>query len=131
MREDWMIKWDGFSDIANNDGEFKVAARFWSGSLRLDFDDYSIRASIENGALKPFEQTSRDSAATVTISAPNGDWEKLLVPTPRPFFQDVIVAQIHHGFEIGPSPMAYAAYYPAIRRLIDLVRRERNSKGHV
>ena len=46
---------------------------------------------------------------------------------PKPFYQDLYAATIHHGFSVAGDTLDYCAYYPALRRLIELMRAERQS----
>ena len=48
-------------------------------------------------------------------------WRELLAPVPRPYYQDLFGAQLAHGVRLPADPLAYAAYYPALRRLMQLL----------
>ena len=56
------------------------------------------------------------------IVGPADGWEKMLQPAPPPFYQDLYGAQIHHGFAIHGAIEDVGPYYPALRRLIELLR---------
>ncbi len=45
---------------------------------------------------------------------------------PRPFYQDPFFASVHHGIELNPDQLDYAAYYPALRRLVGVLREMSN-----
>jgi hypothetical protein len=112
---------------ANNDGEFKLAARLWNADLRLDVGDESYLLRIRDGSVAEFRAIGREDGAAlntlVTISAPLNEWHELLKPVPRPFFQDLMAAQTRHGFKVeGADLTAFNPYYRAINRLFELMR---------
>ena len=46
-----MIAWTELTQRLNEDSEFRLAARFWSATLRLDLGDASHRLRFEEGRL--------------------------------------------------------------------------------
>ena len=46
---------------------------------------------------------------------------------PRPFYQDLYAATVHHGFSVSGDTLNYCAYYPALRRLVELMRDARHA----
>ena len=59
--------------------------------------------------------------ADIFIGAPEATWDEMLAPVPRPFHQDLLGAAIHHGVALPADQTIYAAYYPALRRLMQLL----------
>jgi hypothetical protein len=51
----------------------------------------------------------------------------LLAPVPRPFYQDLFGAQLHHDIELNANPLDFAPYYPALRRLLEILREARSA----
>jgi hypothetical protein len=113
-----MIAWNELAGRANADPEFRYAARFWNATLRLDVGAASFRVRIEDGRVAETAPCGGAEACDLFVSAPEADWRELLAPTPRPFYQDLYGAQIHHGVRLPEDPVVYAAYYPALRRLL-------------
>ncbi|HTO53371.1 MAG TPA: hypothetical protein VMR50_08290 [Myxococcota bacterium] len=113
-----MIAWNELPGRANQDPEFRYAARFWTATLRFDVGSASYRVRVENGAVAEAAPCAPSAACDVFVSAPESDWRELLAPTPRPFYQDLYGAQVHHGVRLPEDPVTYAAYYPALRRLL-------------
>ncbi len=112
---------------ANNDGEFKLAARQWTADLRLDAGDESYLVRVRDGLIADFRMLDKTERVTVsplvTISAPRTDWAELLKPVPRPFFQDLMAAQTRQGFRVeGNDLTAFNPYYRAVNRLFELMR---------
>ena len=110
------------------DGEFRLAARFWTGSVRLNLPGGPVLVALEDGAVS----NAADSAAeaTLTISAPDDVWAKLLSRVPPPMFNDLAPAAAF-GLTVDGDLETYWQYYPAVRRLVDLVREEWNSHGAI
>lgn len=116
------------TEIANSDGEFQIAARFWNANLRLDARDESGDVSyllrIRDGRIVEF--TRLDSApkvdCDVTISAPLVDWREMLKPVPKPFFQDLMAAMTRQGFRVEGDLLGFNPYYRATCRLIEIMR---------
>jgi hypothetical protein len=121
-----LISWGELARRVNEDGEFRLASRFWDASLRLDVGAESHVLCFHGGELCEVSPCAPHAACDVHISAPSEEWEKLLEPSPRPFYQDLLAAQIHHGFTLSEDPLAFAAYYPALRRLVEILRETRS-----
>ena len=117
-----MIDWTTLPERTNADPEFRLAARHWTATLRLDVGDDSHALAIEDGEVKGIAAGDPTSETDVFISASSAEWAELLADVPRPFYQDLSAAAIHHGVRLPPDQEQYAAYYPALRRLIQLMR---------
>jgi hypothetical protein len=117
-----LIAWDELARRVNEDDEFRLASRFWEATLRLDLGPESHRLRFEGGRLREIESCDPEADCDLHISAPLEDWERLLAPLPGPFYQDLFGAQLHHGFQMNADPLDYAAYYPALRRLVEILR---------
>jgi hypothetical protein len=120
-----LIAWDELAGRVDEDGEFRLASRFWDATLRLDLGPESRRLCFEEGRLREIGSCDPDAACDLHISAPLEDWERLLAPVPRPFYQDLLGAQLHHGFQMNADLLDIAAYYPALRRLVEILREAR------
>ena len=116
-----MIAWTELQRRLNADGEFRYAARGWDATLRLDVGAASHRLRIEDGSVVDVDPCEGDAACDLFVGASEDDWRELLAPVPRPYFQDLFGAQLLHGVRLPEDPLAYAAYYPALRRLMQLL----------
>ena len=123
-----MLDWNEVKIKANADGEFCIHARMWNSSLRIGIGDQRKRIDIESGKISEIDEWHGGGPADFAISASQRDWEELLQDVPKPFYQDLYPASIHHGFEITGDRDNYCAYYPAIRRLIEIFREVRNAQ---
>ena len=107
-------------ETANLDAEFRQAARLWSTRLCLRAGEEAHLVRIEDGRVTAVED--RADPFDVCISGPAAGWRELLAPLPRPFYQDLWGAIAHHGFAIEGDEVGFHAYYPAARRLLELLR---------
>ena len=125
---DWATDryWSNVQEAANADAEFRRHARFWNATIRLGLGNRKLKLRIENGAVVGIAPWFGAIATDLSIGAAEDDWQALLAAEPRPFYQDLYAAAIHHGFDIVGDTDDYCAYYPALRRLIDLMRAVRN-----
>jgi len=112
---------------ANADGEFALHARFWNATVKLRVGQATYRMAVRDGKLTECAPWLGTVACDLSIEADEADWANLLEPMPKPFYQDLYAATIHHGFSVAGDTLDYCAYYPALRRLIELMRAERQS----
>src|SRR5687767_7749258 len=101
----------------NDDAAFRIAARFWSATLCLDAGDERCVVKIDNSRV-----TATDEPHTIRLSGPHDGWTKLLSHTPPPFYQGAWGAVVHHGFVIEGDFENWCQYYPAVSRLIEVLR---------
>ena len=111
---------------ANADGEFALQARLWNARISIASDADTFSLTVVHGRVSDAAEVNPTTAAQVRISGPRAGWDEMLRPIPKPFYHDLRAAVAHHGFAIDGELMHTAAYYPAIRRLIELLREVRN-----
>lgn len=105
---------------ANDDPEFRIAARFWSTDLRLASGERAWLVRLRDGRIAEVA-AARGGSADAGIAAPADVWREMLAPIPRPFYQDLYGAALHHGLEFENADALWP-YYPALRRLVELLR---------
>ena len=112
------------SAAANDDAEFKLAARFWTATLRLDVGDQPYLLKLSDGVIASFSPvtTPEDIQHDLHIAAPEADWRELLRPVPRPFYQDLMAARLRHNFTVEGDLLGFNPYYRAFNRLLQLMR---------
>ena len=113
---------DALRDALNSDFEFAHAARYWDASLRLGLGDAPLCVRIEGGRVVSVSPSKADDAVDVAIDGPTADWEALLAPVPRPFYQSVYAAAVHHEMALSGEPLDLYAYLAALNRMIDVMR---------
>jgi hypothetical protein len=108
---------------ANDDGEFAIAARMWDADIMLVSGTDAVRLTVRGGLITDVAAAPADAPALIRIVGPSDGWEKLLRAVPPPFYQDLFGAAVHHGFKIEGAIEDVYPYYPALRRLIEIARR--------
>jgi len=116
------IPWERVIERANQDGEFRIAARLWNATLRFDLGGRSVELTIGDGRLHAARPCDRGTRADASVSGEAGEWEELLAPVPRPLHQDLFGGISLGRFRLEGDAEAFYAYYPAVRRLVDLLR---------
>ncbi len=110
---------DHLRELANNDAEFSLAARNWTMTLRLDMAPETYLLHIRDGQLVEIARWRQArklwTSWQVAIAAPAADWQQFLAPMPKPFYQDIWGAVIHHGFTLEGDLESLYPYYPALR----------------
>lgn len=114
---------DKFYESVNNDPEFLIAARFWDILFKIDMGENRLILKIQDGKIAEVNRRpARDAPWAFKISAPEQEWEKFLKPIPEPFYHDIYAASVHHGFICEGDLESMYAYYPAIRRMFEIMR---------
>ena len=108
---------------------FRLHARFWTGTLKIANGPHGTRIDVRDGAISAIEPWYASLAGDLSVSASAAEWEALLAPTPQPFYQDLYAATVHHGFTATGDRTHFCAYYPALRRLVELMRDVKNSEA--
>src|SRR5258708_5317959 len=70
------------------DGEFLIAARFWTGGLRLEIGGRALGFAIAGGAPTPDDPVA-DAPGVITLSGPESVWAQLLAARPPRFANDL------------------------------------------
>ncbi len=103
----------------STDGEFRLAARHWTGGLVLEIGDRSLGLRLDDGKVTGGEPGGEGDV--MTLSAPASLWARLLAPVPPPFFNDIGAAW-SQGLERGGDPLVHAQYHGAAMRAVELLR---------
>ena len=122
-----MLDWNAVQARANDDGEFRIHARLWDATVRLGMGHRNFKMCIDGGSVRSIERWPGGVATDLAIHAPEADWEAMLAEIPRPFYQDLYAAAVHHDFEVAGNFTHYCAYYPAVRRLVEIMREVNNA----
>jgi len=113
-------------EAANGDPEFRLAARFWNTALRLEIGKEALLIHIEKGQISEIITGHQAFAfltpVNIVVSASTDEWQKFFERIPKPFYVDLWGAVTHHGFKVGGDMESLYAYYPAVRRLFDIMR---------
>ena len=108
--------------LVNEDPEFKLAARMWHGDVVFASGDDALRMTVRDGRVTEVVPSAAGAAAQVRIAATEDVWEQMLRPAPPPFYHDLFGAVARHGVVLAGEPTDVFPYYPALRRVIELLR---------
>ena len=122
-----LLDWPRLGKRANDDGEFRLLARFWNASIRIELGGEHVRLALRDGVVAGIEPWGGRTACDLTITAPESAWRELLAPLPKPFYHDLTAAAVHHEFGLFGDVRHRCAYYPAVRRLVELMREVHNA----
>jgi hypothetical protein len=108
------------------DRELARSARYWTGALHLGVGARSWALEFDAGRfVRATATASAPGPRDLAITAADAEWEQLLAPVPRPFYQDPYGASLHHGVSLGGDSETLFAYYGALRRVIEILREAR------
>jgi len=103
----------------NADGEFRLAARHWSGGLHIKFGERRLALILTQGSAS--EGMPDDGPDVLGFSGATEVWEKMLHKTPPPGYNDVIPA-LELGLSRTGDPLGHARFHGAVMRAIELLR---------
>jgi hypothetical protein len=112
-------------ETASADPEFQIAARYWSGTVRLDVgpDVYVLR--VQDGQITDFARISGSSGSfDLRIAAAPEEWDKLLEAVPPPFYVFIspVSASGISNFTVEGDMDVFYAYHAALRRFVEVMR---------
>lgn len=109
----------------NADTPFRLAARHWTGSIRLDCPPAPFEVVLRDGTVEvvrpPLQDGTGSGPGSVTLSAPAEVWADLLAPDPPPGCSDLGSAR-GRGLRFGGHAETAWQHYGALARLVELLR---------
>lgn len=112
---------DSLVEACRKDGEFRLAARHWTGSLRLEAPGSACAVRVQNGEVAAAPSSS-DAKGAIVLAASDATWAKLLSQKPPRLYNDISVLIASKEMTLQADPVCYAQYYPAVMRAIELLR---------
>jgi pimeloyl-ACP methyl ester carboxylesterase len=113
-------------ELCAGDSEFRMLARHWNGGLRLNIGEVELALILDNGV--PSAGATGEGAGHISLSGPIDAWNYLLSPVPPRGYNDVFPAMAAGIFPSG-HVLTLWQYYPAIQRIIDLLRQQMHGTG--
>lgn len=112
-----------FQKALNDDSEFRIAGRYWDGTIRFEFGADVCRLTLQGGEVVSIDaKVVEPGRGDVVVKAPVKDWAELLKPVPPPFYQEFYPAATHHDFRLEGDPDYIWPYYWALRRSAEILR---------
>jgi hypothetical protein len=117
---------DRIVSALNDDPEFRLMARRWDCRLVVRMGDQPYLIEIRGGEVRRITtRVTIFDASDIQIGGPHEGWLELLEETPGPLYQDLFPAVLHKGFTMTGDLESLFAYYPAVRRMWDVIRQVR------
>ena len=108
--------------LCDQDSEFKMASRHWSGGLRLIIGNQKLELFLENGEIV---SANYSPERVIEISGEADVWSRLLAARPARFNNDIIAnLSMRGGLSRKADKVVFAQYYSALMRSIELLRGE-------
>ena len=118
------MAWDAgrsLADVCAADGEFRLAARYWTGGLRFEAPGGVIGVSVTDGVVSS-RVPDRGAPGVVAFEAAQEIWDALLAATPPRLVNDLGFLVMGGPITLHGDPVLYAQTYPAVMRAVELLR---------
>jgi len=103
------------------DGEFREAARFWSGGLVLRIGAQEVSLKVDDGQVSEGEPGA--DVPVIDYSGSEATWVQVLATKPPRFHNDLMAnLSTGSGLAVSGDPVMHAQYYGAIMRAVELLR---------
>jgi len=120
-------KLEKIKTVLNGDPEFKIAARYLSADVLLKAGAASCVFKIREGLVNEIRLNPVMEPYSFSVVATAEAWEKLLLPVPPPYYNEVFAGMQQGTFMIEGDLETAFAYLRAINRQLDLLRKMQNS----
>ncbi len=117
------IDGDEFSRRCRDDGEFRLAARHWTGGLRLERGADVIGVTVADGDVAAGPPPA-DGDGVITLAAGPAVWADIAAAVPPPFRHDAATA-LREGLERRSDELVWWQYAPAVQRAVELLGPDR------
>ena len=124
-----LVDLERFKASVNEDPEFKIAGRFWDGTIKVGMGDQELILRVRDGKLQdvleptdPNDMLQQLYDWDIQVVGPEAEWRRFLQPEPQPFYHDLFAAVVRHDFAWGGDMEMWYAYYGALRRMFELMR---------
>jgi pimeloyl-ACP methyl ester carboxylesterase len=115
------VSMDRLATAANADGEARLHARGWTGSLTLVFDETPHRLAVADGVFSEGIPTEGSAEDLHVICRGSGElWAQILRSVPPPGLTDVLGAA-YSGMTVEPASFG-ADRQLGVRRVVELLR---------
>lgn len=123
-----LIDAESYMHALNKNPEFLIAARFWNAKLKFGMGETRYMVTVADGTVTrvdPSPGLMEDWDFDFFVTGPLEEWEKLLEPVPRPFYQALLPAVLLGGLDFGGDFETFCAYYRAFSRMVEVMRSHR------
>jgi pimeloyl-ACP methyl ester carboxylesterase len=117
----WTLTSAEFGRRCAEDGEFRLAARRWTGGLRLERGGVAIGVALTDGEVGP-STPAKGAPGVLTLSGPDEAWADLTAAAPARLQNDVTLLVGQGRLALDGERLLFAQYYPGVARAIELLR---------
>ena len=111
----------------NNDPEFKLVGRYMNVSIVIEFGAEKRLFRVRDGDLHEISRVvPLIDPVDICIRGKEEFWNKLLSPVPPARFQNLRAGAHAGNCEISGNGELYHAYFPAIQRMVNIMREMQN-----
>lgn len=125
---------NAWAEQCAQDGEFKLAARHWNGGFELSTGNERLQLCVVDGipVASAFDQSGGpldiESVGAFRLEGDEPFWSRMLAGPPPRFHTDFLAALGKGlGLSVSGDRLAYAQYYGAAMRAIELLRPSRTN----
>jgi hypothetical protein len=123
-----IIDMKAFSQVAKKDFEFTREVRYLNGVIKVGIGDDQYDLKFIDGKLQSIDDSRMpDSECKIVIRGTKEHWENMLQKYPKPFYQCLQSTAVKHGLHLSDTNETFA-YLPAMNRMVQLMRQERNRR---
>jgi hypothetical protein len=106
---------------ANDSESFKRAARYLTGTLKVDLATEAWLLRFENGEASEVTRVERDCYCDMWMAASAETWTNMMAESPVPFYQGVQSAKFAHDLDYSWNTMTMQ-YFPLLDALVRRMR---------
>ena len=112
----------------NNDAEFKLVGRDMTVNMVIEVGGDQRLFKVREGEVRAIgRMVPMTDPVDLYIKGAYEFWNNLLSPVPPPRFQNLYAAMHAGNCEIAGNSELYNAYFPAINRMINVMRELQNN----
>jgi len=109
-----------FAALCAADGEFILAAKGWTGGLRIDIGEAAVGVTVDDGDVSAVIPVA--GSGVIALSASDEVWQPVLAAIPAPL-KNCAYPLISRGqIEVEADGLTMWQYMPALDRAIELLR---------
>ncbi|MFC7157683.1 hypothetical protein ACFQPA_19840 [Halomarina halobia] len=112
-----------FTEVLEDDPEFRQSMRHFDGSIRLEVGDQTIWMKIYRGRVIEVLDQEAEFGTTFTISGPSEEWERLLTADHNPFGEQQTLGKLVFSGNVLES----TRLIDGINALVDCLRLQAGS----
>jgi len=107
------------TESVNDDPYFGRIANYFDATVLFEFGEQSYAFTLENGGVTEVYETPRFVSWDVAVRAPIDTWEKFLLASPPPFYNDLRSVWMQHDLTIEGNLTIAIQQWRSLKYFID------------